>query len=38
MTVKLIKYDDKLNIQTQIVLSGGERIYGPFIPISKKYK
>src|SRR6187399_1904985 len=32
---KLIKYDDKLNIQTQIVLSGGERIYGPFIPFLK---
>jgi len=32
---KLIKYDDKLNIQKQIILSGGERIYGPFIPFLK---
>ena len=32
---KLIKYDDKLNIQKQIILSGGERVYGPFIPFLK---
>ena len=32
---KLIKYDDKLNIQKEIILSGGEKIYGPFTPFLK---
>src|SRR6187551_2384735 len=34
-TAKLIRYDEKLNIVKEIALSGGDRIYGPFIPFLK---
>src|SRR5688572_955352 len=34
-TGKLIKYDEKLKVVKEVALSGGDRIYGPFIPFLK---